>query len=237
MSFPKTLIRFTNDATALEKILRLFQSFCQILAAYSLSLEDAAPWLYLRAQFALGRRYFRFFRFLDCFSKAYDSFHSVDSVRGVLLVGKWSFLGGYMFLESVTILDAMGYWVTPLARTCILEGNRFWFYSLICSILWGLLQLVDVMTEKEDPKVTDTNNEKEEKNSSTELTAKARKQSDMKRNSEISAIKTKLVIDGLDLLSPGSVTGWINTSAAVVGFSSVVSTLLSSKEIWDRLKQ
>ncbi|KAH6723997.1 peroxisomal biogenesis factor 11 [Leptodontidium sp. 2 PMI_412] len=227
MGFFKNFIRFTSDATALEKILRLFQSLCQILAAYAISLEDAATWLQLRTQFALGRRYFRFFRFLECFSKAYDCFHGVDGVRGVLAVCKWSCLGGYMFLESVTILDAMGYWPTALAKTCLLEGNKFWFYSLVCSIIWGLLQLVDVSSERYV----------DEDESSSETEVKARHQFELKRKRRMDAIKTRLVIDGFDLLTPGFVTGWIRTSISVVGFSSVVSTVLSLREIWDRLKE
>ncbi|KAH7342909.1 peroxisomal biogenesis factor 11 [Rhexocercosporidium sp. MPI-PUGE-AT-0058] len=235
MSFFKNLIRFTSDATALEKILRLCQSLCQILAAYAVSLEDEAIWRQLRAQFALGRRYFRFFRFLECFSRAYDSFHGADGARGVLVVGKWSCLGGYMFLESVTILDAMGYWPTPLAKICLLEGNKFWFYSLVCSMLWGLLQLLDVTSESYD--FTGKLDETGGADASAEGEANARRVFELKRKRKIDAIKTKLVIDGFDLLSPGFVTGWIRTSAAVVGFSSVVSTVLSSKDIWDRLKE
>ncbi|KAG4443826.1 hypothetical protein IFR05_000726 [Cadophora sp. M221] len=235
MGFFKTFIRFTSDATALEKILRLFQSLCQILAAYAISLEDSTTWLQLRGQFALGRRYFRFFRFLECFSKAYDCFRDVDGVRGVLAVCKWSCLGGYMFLESVTIFDAMGYWPTPLAKTCLLEGNKFWFYSLVCSILWGMLQFVDVANERYVLK--GQIDEKDENESSSEMEEKARHQFELKRKSRMDAIKAKLVIDGLDLLTPGFVTGWIRTSASAVGFSSALSTVLSLREIWDRLKE
>ncbi|KAK0124324.1 hypothetical protein ONS95_009294 [Cadophora gregata] len=232
----KNVIRFTSDATALEKILRLFQSICQIFAANATSLENATTWLHLRAQFALGRRYFRFFRFLECFSRAYDCFRTVDGVRGVFAVGKWSCLGSYMFLESVTILDAMGYWATPLAGNCLLEGNKFWFYSLVCSILWGLLQYMDASNERYQV----ASKKMDEATGSAALSdveAKDIRDFEVKRKVKMDGVKTKMVIDGFDLLSPGFVTGWIRTSASVVGFSSVVSTMLSSKEIWDRLKE
>jgi hypothetical protein len=111
---------------ALEKILRFLQSLSQILAVYAATVEDAKTWWLLRTQFALGvcfhrstteaheadilnagRRYFRFFKFLDSFSKAFDSFYATDGVVGVLEVGKWSCLGAYLFLESLTIVSAL----------------------------------------------------------------------------------------------------------------------------------
>ena len=121
----------------------------------------------------------------------------------------------------------MGYWPTALAKTCLLEGNKFWFYSLVCSIIWGLLQLIDVSSERYV----------DEDESSSETEVKARHQFELKRKRRMDAIKTRLVIDGFDLLTPGFVTGWIRTSISVVGFSSVVSTVLSLREIWDRLKE
>lgn len=44
-----------NDSLAgLEKTLRFLQSAVQVIAAYSVSAADAAPWLQGRKQFALG---------------------------------------------------------------------------------------------------------------------------------------------------------------------------------------
>ncbi len=53
----------------------------------------------------VGRRYFRFFKFLECFSKALECFYAASGVMGLLEVGKWSFLGVYLFLESLTIVS------------------------------------------------------------------------------------------------------------------------------------
>ena len=130
----------------------------------------------------------------------------------------------------------MGYWPTPLASTCLLEGNKFWFYSLAISLFWGLLQYVDARNEfyKVVGKEID---EKPGFETSSDLETEARLVSELKRTAELKKLKTKLVIDGLDLFSPGFITGWIRTSPSVVGFSSVVSTVLSSKEIWDRLQE
>jgi len=47
----------------------------------------------------------------------------------------------------------------------------------------------------------------------------------------------RLLTDGFDLFIPGHITSWIHTTPAFVGFASMVSTLLASKEIWDRLSE
>lgn len=44
----------TYSLGALEKILRLLQSLCQILASYAVGVDDAVLWIYLRKQLALG---------------------------------------------------------------------------------------------------------------------------------------------------------------------------------------
>ena len=105
-------------------------------------------------------------------------------------------------------LDAMGVWPSPWADACMLEANKFWFYSLSLSIIWGILEIVW-------PKKTKT------------LAEGAQNQRVSKR---------RLLTDFFDLFIPGHVTRWIRTGPVFVGFASVVSTTLSSKDIWDRLQ-
>lgn len=94
----------------------------------------------------------------------------------------------------------------------MLEGNRFWFYSLVCSLLKGLMEIYG--QKKEIVKI----NEKK-------VTVKTGKK----------GLKRRLISDSFDLLIPGSVTGWIYTPMGIVGCAGVVSTVLSSKDIWDGL--
>jgi len=118
----------------LEKILRLLQSVAQIIAFQSVNPHDVIFWMHIRKQFALGtsplislyflppasglgiganfrtgRRYFRFFRFLDCFSKAQELFNNATGWEDLVFgVGKWSMLGAYMGLESLTVVSFRG---------------------------------------------------------------------------------------------------------------------------------
>jgi hypothetical protein len=168
---------------------------------------------------------------LDSFSKAFESFYATVGVIGVLEVGKWTCLGAYLFLESLTIvsafiytfwgrlmeeqLDTMGVWPSTWAEACLLEGNKFWFYSLVCSILLGALQLS-----------ADGSGEK----------PKGKKQGAQAQRKNLNGTKRRMIADGFDLFIPGSVTGWLVTTHAFVGFAGAVSTILSSKDIWDRLQ-
>lgn len=133
-------------------------------------------------------------------------------------------------------LDAIGVWPTPWVATCMLEANRFWFYSLVFSILWGLMQIfwiqiADETPEKMAEKIHDrTASETEGEGAGSQKAIRSAGSKSQK------GVRRRLVSDCFDLLIPGHATGWILTSTATVGFASLVSTLLSSKDIWDRLK-
>ncbi|KAI1814216.1 hypothetical protein GGS20DRAFT_429563 [Poronia punctata] len=43
-----------------------------------------------------------------------------------------------------------------------------------------------------------------------------------------------VVSDGLDILIPGSIVGWIPVDAGIVGLAMFVTTVLTSVDIWDR---
>jgi hypothetical protein len=116
----------------------------------------------------------------------------------------------------------MGAWPTPWAEVCQVEGNKFWFYSLVCSIFLGVLQLY-----AEGGEVKDGSNERPE---AKKISAQARKK-------HLSGVRRRMLADSFDLFIPGFVTGWIMTTHAFVGFAGAVSTVLSSKDIWDRLQK
>lgn len=48
------LVKFTDDAAALEKTLRLIQSSCTIAIGLLAGSDDILPWLQARKQIALG---------------------------------------------------------------------------------------------------------------------------------------------------------------------------------------
>ncbi|KAF4544601.1 Pex11 domain protein [Lasiodiplodia theobromae] len=141
--------RFMNDAAALEKTLRLLQGFAQLSISIfaSVQTEEAAQVVdisgALRKNFALGRRYFRIFKWIDCALIASDALRNNEAlvnseregVLSLLNIAKWSYLGMFLLTESVTIVDALGVKKSSWAPLFFVESMRFWFYSIACSII------------------------------------------------------------------------------------------------------
>ncbi|KAL2061866.1 hypothetical protein VTL71DRAFT_7244 [Oculimacula yallundae] len=216
--------RFVGNAAGLEKTLRLLQSIVQVIAANSLP-ASAVQWLQARKQFALGRRYLRFLKFIDAFSLAFEALSTRNGILAILEFGKWSCLGMFLLLESCTILDAMGVYRTSWASWVFVEAMKFWFYSLILGILLAVIELwnlswVDLSVSKEGGKKAALDEE-----------SRARERA-LRRTS---AMK-KIVIDGCDLFTPGAVTGWLVVSSSNVGMLCAVSTVLGGRDIWDRVQ-
>lgn len=127
----------------------------------------------------------------------------------------------------------MGVWPTDWAKQCLIEANKFWFYALIFSLLWGYVQissLNDIVTN-----LASFEKVKKEIESSSDGALAARRKAETEKRQRRAGITRRLVVDGLDLFIPGHVVGWIVTSAAMTGVAGAVSTTLSMKDIWDKL--
>ncbi|KAB8295811.1 hypothetical protein EYC80_008633 [Monilinia laxa] len=275
MGVIKHAIDFASDAAGLEKSLRLMQALCQIFAFYPRVLGVVLAGVGMggvgatggkgvdgrigvveglwraRREVAVGRRYLRFFRFIENFSKAWDSLCNEDGLKMLTGVGKSGFMGAYLGLESLTILDMMGICSTPWSSTCILEGNKFWFYSLCISIFGGFVDLFEIYhshdsnhvdadtpdsTSTQNPTTTSQNIEDKPPSiapiSSSEITRPNSKRQKARSTTEI---LLKIIENAADLIIPGAVTGWIITDAGIIGVATVISTVLSSGEIWRRV--
>ncbi|KAG4031151.1 hypothetical protein MFRU_010g02760 [Monilinia fructicola] len=176
-------------------------------------------------------------------------------------VGKSGFMGAYLGLESLTILDMMGICSTPWSPICILEGNKFWFYSLCISIFGGLIDLFKVChsndshhvpadspnpdsdsastsTSTQNPTPTPTTQNIDDKPPSivpirnSEITRPSSKRQEARSTTKI---LLKIIENAADLIIPGAVTGWIITDPGIIGVATVISTVLSSGEIWRRV--
>jgi hypothetical protein len=132
-------------------------------------------------------------------------------------------------------LDVTGVLSTPgFARICHVEGNRFWFYSLLCSILLHLLFLFSPgVPPLLPPKAVSS------PDSSKRVTAKRVREiqkAQHEKEMESNLVKRRLVADCCDLLIPGLVVGWTETSLLVTGYSGAVSSALALGEIWRKLR-
>jgi hypothetical protein len=116
----------------------------------------------------------------------------------------------------------MGVWPSPWAEACLIEGNKFWFYSLVCSILLGALQLNSARGEVEEQ---------------SSVRSKGKKNGVKVQKKDLDGVRRRMIADCFDLFLPGFVTGWLMTTHAFVGFAGAVSTILTLKDIWDKLRK
>ncbi|ETS78096.1 hypothetical protein PFICI_10158 [Pestalotiopsis fici W106-1] len=139
--------------------------------------------LILRQRLGLARRFFRVFRFLDSFHAAQKLYTSIAAAEPTSGTSSWSsktkkkrpfwvhleayldvfgrtFNGMYLLLESSTLVDALQIdglraWTPAWERTVTVEAQRFWLFSLVCSVLSGLLKALKVLAYTPVPPVGD----------------------------------------------------------------------------------
>ncbi|KAH8666606.1 peroxisomal biogenesis factor 11 [Xylariales sp. PMI_506] len=239
-------------------------------ATHSILLE-------FRQQLGLVRRYFRFFRFFNVFNATYKLYTSASpsgarktstfSATGVWvdLIGR-TFLGMYLLLESSTLVDAMeieglSIWGPLWARVINIEAQRFWFLSLVCAVISGLINMLFVMAHTPVPATGDgfshgksegISEEKEKKaegDKQTEFDVK-KEQERMRKivngrktarvawrrevRAKLHGLGWSVVANGLDTLLPGAIIGWVQVSPGTVGVAMLVTTVLTSREPWER---
>lgn len=124
----------------------------------------------------------------------------------------------------------MGIWESDWADSCMHEANRLWFTSLVFSIILGSMKLLGLLAEHPDK------DSWARKYYQSPVDVKKMEAHKSKTVEEPSVLKRRLATDCFDLFIPGHFVGWIRTSPAFVGFASVMSTTLSSRDVWDRIK-
>ncbi|KIW52313.1 hypothetical protein, variant [Exophiala xenobiotica] len=150
----------------IEKALKLVQSFSQVAEVIVASTpKEVAQWATAKDQANIARRFFRLFKWIDCWTTSYNLFQAYtgpkqiarddkgrtieqtrreadgDSVRVLLTIAKLSLLGIFLFMEMFCIADAMHITHNSWAPTLQIESLKFWFWSLAASALLGLYEL------------------------------------------------------------------------------------------------
>ncbi|EME40591.1 hypothetical protein DOTSEDRAFT_177660 [Dothistroma septosporum NZE10] len=236
-----SIVRYADDTAGLEKTLRLLQGLCTIAVGLVESApQEAAYWVKLRAQLALGRRYFRLLKWHPCWDNAITSLGgNKPPLYKTLDVAKWSFIGMYFFLEMFTMTNAIGATSFEWAPMAQREANKCWFYGLIFSILVSLYELLLLQnttpTKREKKASSDLNGStvKDEVKGKPSAPSPSSPPDDI----EPHRIWTQLAIDCNDLVIPGSAVGWMPVGPILVGTCSTISTVLAGRQIWNRVQQ
>ncbi|KAL6232173.1 hypothetical protein BDW75DRAFT_25244 [Aspergillus navahoensis] len=218
----KSLVAFTSQSSGLEKTLRLIQATSQVIGVTTANKTLATQCLTARDQLALTRRYFRLLGFYGCFERVHSLINTPSSsgtIRSVVELAQYTFLGLYLLLEDLTILHDMNVarvdWYHPLMT----EANKFWFYALVLSIIRCTWELFLPSAPATPSKASSSSNEKSK--------AAAQQSSASKW-----PLVKQIIIDGCDLTLPGSFLGWTPVTPLQFGLGMVVSTVLAGHDVW-----
>lgn len=130
-------------------------------------------------------------------------------------------------------MDAMGIWSTEWAPKLFVEAMKFWFYSISFSIILSLVLLFSNLSKSTHfSKKVKGRPRRSEKNSNADIEGQAKQKSGLQRS-----LVKKLVIDCCDLFIPGFTTGWLVVSSGTVGILGIISTVLASSDIWERVQR
>ncbi|CAK7270141.1 hypothetical protein SEPCBS57363_003953 [Sporothrix epigloea] len=218
--------------------------------SYPVAVYEAAALLVgARDRVNLVRRVLRMLLFVGCFHSAHQLYTSLfstaESTPGQ--VGRRrrrqyetcldafaaTFAGIYLLLETATLVDALdvpglAVWGPERAEWLDVEGQRYWFLSLSCGVMVGLLRMANVTDDLPLPAKADTNEtadaEKEKENQ-----GKAIRQ---ERQNRLVALSRRVVADAFDVLLPGAVVGWTPLGPATVGLIMTFTTLLTGYDVW-----
>ncbi|OJK02221.1 hypothetical protein ASPACDRAFT_114930 [Aspergillus aculeatus ATCC 16872] len=244
------LSRFYRLNTGYEKTLRLIQALCLVaLEIGSLDSITTKRVSAAKSQLALIRRCIRFWNFLDCFNRvssllgqdapnsrkkghAAAAAASPTGFLWLLEVAKWSCFGVYFLLEDLTLLHAAEIYPVPWAKTVTVEAFKFWYYALALSLfgaVWewysgGGAGSVGKGVKKVGGKRGGAGAAGKAKGRAGAGAAASRV--------DTSTLLKRVVVDGCDLLIPGTYLGWMGVGPLGVGVGMVVSTVVSLREIW-----
>lgn len=128
--------------------------------------------------------------------------------------------------------------MTPWAKELFLESQKWWFYSFLLSIMGSTIAIFFPGSEMKPSPPASAKSRDEKTDQTTE--EKKQKQHQQKQQQtpptqELAPLVRSLVADSCDILIPGSFVGWIQASPTQVGIAMIVSTVLSSWDIWVKI--
>ncbi|CAK7198571.1 hypothetical protein SEUCBS139899_001234 [Sporothrix eucalyptigena] len=223
----------------------------------------------------LVRRVFRMFRFIESFHAAHRMYATLftpdTSVKKKRVrLDPWfdafaaTFAGMYLVLETSTILDAfevpgLAVWGPAMADRINVEGQRYWFLSLSCSVVAGVFRMLNVtrdlplpppteeekqgnmgsplaeaVDEVEEKKLAALNEERERLKRIVQGRMETRRVWIRSLRARLVVLGRHVVADAADVLLPGAIVGWTPLRPATVGAVMCFTTLLTGYDVWLR---
>ncbi|KAJ9250759.1 hypothetical protein DTO280E4_1299 [Paecilomyces variotii] len=201
----KQFANFTNHGIGLEKTLRLVQALAQVGAEVLVDTDEelAKRCAIAKGQLALSRRYFRFFKFFECFERVTALLSTTGQNDSIHTTLE---LGKWSCLGIYLVMEDL----TILDAMGVYSTSWSDWVLLEAHKFWFCALSLSLLGSLWMLLVADKK-------------ASASKSSPWLK---------RIIIDGCDLLIPGSMVGWIAVSPLVVAMSMVASTLLAAQDIW-----
>ncbi|KAJ5923287.1 peroxin-11 Pex11-Penicillium chrysogenum [Penicillium verhagenii] len=216
-------LRFVATTVGRDKLLRTLQYFSRFYAwyLYRTNKPQSAidPYNAVKKQFGTTRKIMRIGKFaehLKAASVALDNKGPIDPVLRYLSVGRQLGYAGYLSLDMVTVVDAIGFRKLESVKRLQESAYRAWAAGLLCSALAGVYTLFKLQ-EKE--KTVDR------KEGEGVVEAK-------KIEKERSAARIQLFSDVCDLAAPLSAIGVLNLDDGIVGITGTITSLIGIWSQW-----
>lgn len=137
-----------NSTVGRDKVLRTLQYFARFYAWYlyrtNKPQSSIAPWEAIKKEFGLTRKILRagkFVEHLKAAAVAFDNKNPVDPVLRRLAIGRQLGYAGYLTLDTVTLVDAIGFKKFDAAKRLQIHAYRAWLSGLIFSFVAGVYTL------------------------------------------------------------------------------------------------
>lgn len=218
-------LRFVATTVGRDKVLRTLQYFARFFAWYlyrtNRPQSSIAPFEAIKKQFGLTRKILRVGKFVEhlkAAAVAFDNKGPVDPVLRYLTVGRQLGYAGYLFIDTVTVVDAIGVKKLATAKKLQATAYRAWLAGLVCSAvasvytLWRLQEKEKTVDRKEGEGVVEAK----------------------KIEKERATTRTQLVSDLCDITIPISSLGLANLDDGLVGIAGTISSLIGLHSAWKK---
>lgn len=226
-----------------DKLLRTLQYFSRFYAWYLFRTNKPQsaidPYNAVKKQFGTTRKIMRIGKFaehLKAASVALDNKGPIDPVLRYLSVGRQLGYAGYLSLDMVTVVDAIGFRKLESVKRLQEQAYRAWAAGLLCSALAGLYTLFKLQEKektvdrKEGEGVVEA--KKIEKYVSCLMGIIKNDPCANFLYRERSAARIQLFSDVCDLAAPLSAIGVLNLDDGIVGITGTITSLIGVWSQW-----
>ncbi|KAL4804528.1 peroxisomal biogenesis factor 11 [Aspergillus unguis] len=216
-------LRFVATTVGRDKLLRTIQYFSRFYAWYLYRTNQPqtaiAPYNAVKKQFGTTRKILRIGKFVEhlkAAALAADNKGPIDPVLRYLAIGRQLGYAGYLSLDTITVVDAIGVRKLDSAKRLQDSAYRAWFSGLLCSALaggytlWRLNEKQKTLDLKEGEGVVEAK----------------------KLEKERAAARLQLISDLCDLTIPVSAIGLANLDDGLVGIAGTISSLIGVWGQW-----